>query len=160
LLCSDPKDIAALFLNYTDNLFETSNPNEFEPVLHGFSNYVTEAMNNSLLSEFTAVEVHNAIHQMAPLKAPGPDGLPPVFYHKYWNTIGGEVTQAVLSCLHAGWLDGNLNHTYITLIPKVKCPQKLSEFRPISLCNVIYKIISKVITNRMKKILPHIISET
>uniref|UniRef100_A0A2N9FSU5 Reverse transcriptase domain-containing protein n=1 Tax=Fagus sylvatica TaxID=28930 RepID=A0A2N9FSU5_FAGSY len=129
LLRSDPKDIAALFVNYFDNLFETSNPNEFEPVLHGVSNCITEAMNNSLLSEFTAVEVHNAIHQMAPLKVPGR-------------------------------LDENLNHTYITLIPKVKCPQKVSEFRPISLCNVIYKIISKVITNRMKKILPHIISET
>ncbi len=141
-------------------MFETSNPDNFEPVLNGVNRCITEEMNDSLLLEFTAAEVHTAIFQMAPLKAPGPDGLPPLFYHQYWNTIGEEVINAVLTSLHTGRIEGDINHTHLTLIPKVKSPQKLSEFRPISLCNVIYKIISKVITNRLKKILPHIISET
>lgn len=52
-----------------------------------------------------------------------------------------------------------LNETYICLIPKTNCPQKITDFRPISLCNVIYKIISKVLANRLKKILPDVISE-
>ena len=53
-----------------------------------------------------------------------------------------------------------LNHTHIVLIPKVKNPVKMSDFRPISLCNVIYKIITKMLTNRLKQILPQIIGLT
>ena len=53
-----------------------------------------------------------------------------------------------------------INHTFIALIPKVNNPEKVSNFRPISLYNVIYKIISKVIANRLKPMLNSIISET
>lgn len=53
-----------------------------------------------------------------------------------------------------------LNETYICLISKVNCPQKITEFRPISLCNVVYKIVSKVLANRLKKILPAMIYES
>ena len=65
----------------------------------------------------------------------------------------------VLNTLSSGRMPRVLNETYICLIPKVKCPQKISEFRPISLCNVICKIISMVLANRLKKILPKVISE-
>lgn len=83
MLRTNPQDITTLFVNYFDNLFETSNPDNFEPVLNGVNRCITEEMNDSLLLEFTAAEVHTTIFQMAPLKAPGPDGLPPLFYHQY-----------------------------------------------------------------------------
>ena len=96
---------------------------------------------------------------MTPLKAPRLDGMPPIFYQHYWKKIGDEVTEAVLFCLNTSKIPSGLNHTYLTLIPKVKCPVKVSDFRPIDLCNVLYKIISKVLANRLKNILPRIISE-
>ena len=71
-----------------------------------------------------------------------------------------DVTQAVLSCLNSGSILKSINHTFITLIPKVNNLKKVSDFRPISLCNVIYKIISKVIANHLKPLLDSIISET
>ena len=71
-----------------------------------------------------------------------------------------DITQAVLSCLNSSSILKSINHTFITLIPKVKNPERVSEFRPISLCNVIYKIVSKVIANRLKPYLNSIISET
>ena len=96
---------------------------------------------------------------MAPLKAPGPNGMPPLFYQHYWDTIGNDVTHSVLHFLNSACLLDNLNHTFITLIPKKNSPEYASDFRPISLCNVLYKIFSKVLANRIKKILPKIISE-
>ena len=97
---------------------------------------------------------------MAPLKAPGPDGLPPIFYQHYWNKIGGDVAKAVLTWLNSGIIYPSFNHTYITLIPKVKCPKQVTEFRPIALCNIMYKLVSKVLANRLKKLLPDVISES
>ena len=80
---------------------------------------VTEDMNKALIREFTAPEVELALNQMAPTKAPGPDGMPPVFYQKFWHVVGSDVTKAVLSCLNSGRILKSINHTFITLIPKI-----------------------------------------
>jgi len=80
------------------------------------------------------------------------------FYQRNWSTVGGEVCRAVLAFLNEGRMDMGINSTNIVLIPKVDSPSKPSEYRPISLCNVFYKLISKVLANRLKPILPHIVS--
>ena len=92
--------------------------------------------------------------------APGPNGLPPLFYKQFWGKISWEVTEAILSVLNTGNIPTNLNHTFITLIPKVHSPRKVSEFKPISLSNVLYKLIAKVLANRLKPLLPKVIFET
>ena len=81
------------------------------------------------------------------------------FYQKYWHIVGPKVTFAVLEILNSGYMLKKINYTYIALIPKKCDPEKITDFRPINLCNVIYKIVSKVLANRLKTILPHIISE-
>ena len=96
---------------------------------------------------------------MAPLKAPGPDGMPPLFFQHYWNLIGDDVSHSILHFLNTASFPENFNHTFLTLIPKKKNPEFASDFRPISLCNVFYKIFSKVLANRLKRILPNIISK-
>ena len=121
---------------------------------------VSDSMNTELLKTYSKEKVDVSIKQMAPLKAPGPDRVPPpppFFYQSFWQNVGLEVFEAVLSCLNSGTLP--INHTFITLIPKVGNTESVSEFRPISLCNLLYKIISKVIANRLKPILNSIISE-
>ena len=67
---------------------------------------------------------------------------------------------AALDFLNSGHMLPVLNHTHIVLIPKFKNHVKMSGFRPISLCNVIYKIIAKVLANRLKQVLPQIIAST
>ena len=116
-------------------------------------------MNISLTREFTRQEVDLALKDMALLKAPRPDGMPPLFFQSFWHLIGDDVSKAVLDCLNSCHIPQEFNFTYVTLIPKVKNPEKISEFRPISLCNVIYKLISKVLANRLKPLLPSIVSE-
>ena len=98
-----------------------------------------------------------AIKNMAPMIAPSPNGMPPIFYQTFWPNIGLEVSDAVISCLNSSTLLKSIDHSFITLIPKVNNLELVSEFRPISLCNVMYKIISKVIANRLKPILNFII---
>ena len=74
--------------------------------------------------------------------------------------MGNEVTDVVLDFLQSGNMEHEVNYTHIVLIPKVKKPEKMTNIRLISLCNVIYKIISKVLANKLKLILPQIISST
>ncbi|XP_062005742.1 uncharacterized protein LOC133722901 [Rosa rugosa] len=119
---------------------------------------VTPEMNSMLCAPYTATEIRVALFQMYPTKAPGPDGMPPLFFQRYWDTIGSNVVCAVLSFLHSGQLLASINYTHVCLIPKVKNPTCMSDLRPIALCNVIYKICSKVIANRLKGILSQIIS--
>lgn len=76
------------------------------------------------------------------------------------KTIGTEVCRAVLSFLHNPTNIASINHTHLVLIPKSIQPRHVSKYRPISLCNVLYKIITKMITNRLKSILPLLISPT
>ena len=116
-------------------------------------------MNESLTPEFKAEEIWRALKQMHPTKAPGPNGMSPVFFQNYWDIVGSKVINCVLNSLNSGVMPSGVNETYICLIPKVKSSQKITEYRPISLCNVIYKIISKVLANRLKSKLTEIIDE-
>jgi hypothetical protein len=112
------------------------------------------------LAEFTREEISKAVHQMAPFKVPGQDGFTVDFFQKNWATVGTKVCNLVLSILNLGVMNKELNFTYIALIPKTKNPSCVTDFRPISLCNVLYKIVSKVLANRLKNILPDIIAPT
>ena len=95
----------------------------------------------------------------APTKSPGPNSMSPIFYQKYWDVVGTNVIDCVLHTLNTGVMPPGLNETFICLIPKVKSPQKITEFCPISLCNVSYKIISKVLANWLKRILADVINK-
>jgi hypothetical protein len=99
------------------------------------------------------------IIQQSSTKAPGPDGFPAHFFQRHWELCGSEVTSAVLRVLRGEDDPTEINNTFIVLIPKVANLEELGQFRPISLCNVIFKIASKVAANRLKEILPEIISE-
>ena len=120
---------------------------------------VTSEINLELINEFTREEVELALKQMHPTKAPGLDGMSALFFQKYWDVIGNDISSMILNVLNSNMSLAEINKTNITLIPKTKCPSRMSEFRPISLCNIIYKLVSKVLANRLKKILPHIIFE-
>lgn len=117
-------------------------------------------MNQSLTRDFYAVEVKLALKQMYPLKAPGQDGMPPLFVQHFWPKIGDVVIATILDFLNSSISPPKFNETHIVLIPKCKEPKKITKYRPISLSNVVYKIASKAIANRLKKILPAIISDT
>ena len=140
-IINDPHEIGTRFVQYYEDLFMATPLEGVKKVLEGIHQSVTAEINSQLLRPYTEMEVSVALKQMAPLKAPEPDGMPPIFYQSYWKFIGNDVVQAVLSSINSGTLLPSINHTFVTLIPKVKNLEQVTEYRPISLCNIIYKLI-------------------
>ena len=157
--CTCRSQIEDIVFAFYSSLFTSSRSADAHAILEVIQPLVTEDMNTSLIKEFTRHEVDIALKEMAPLKAPSPDGMPHLFFQSFWHLIGDDVSKVVLDCLNSCHIPKEFNFTYVTLIPKVKNPENISEFHPISLCNVIYKLISKVLANRLKPLLPLIVSE-
>lgn len=134
-----------------------------DPISPSQLDMIDTRLDASMVAEFTKPyvmeEISLALKEMHPHKSPGPDGLPTFFYKKYWNLVGEEISAVVLKFLNGVSMPEELNHTLVVLIPKVRKPVDMKDLRPISLCNVSYKLISKVLANHLKKILPSIIEE-
>ncbi|XP_074361973.1 uncharacterized protein LOC141702164 [Apium graveolens] len=116
-------------------------------------------MNDYLMSDFTENDIITTIKSMNPSKTPGTDGLTAGFYQTHWDFVKDDVIRTCLHILNNNGHVDNFSDTLISLIPKNEKPEKVENFRPISLCNVIYKIVSKYIANRLKISLNEVISE-
>ncbi|CAM8951229.1 unnamed protein product [Rhodiola kirilowii] len=158
--CSSAEEMYATITNYFSNIFCSQVEDISDKWCHEsriIPKVVTEDMNRALVAPFTEGEVRRALYLMHPSKAPGLDGLSAAFYQSNWEIVGTDVVKEVLNCLNNKRLDPDLNETLIVLIPKVKKVEKVEELRPISLCSVAMKIITKVLANRLKEILPELI---
>ncbi|CAL9028823.1 unnamed protein product [Prunus brigantina] len=157
---TDEQRIGDLFCDYFKNLFSSSGGLQMERILHEVRTVITGDMNDRLLQAFTLEELEHTLFQMFPTKAPGHDGMPALFFQKYWHIVGDKVANKCLQILNGEGSVREFNHTLIALIPKVKMPTTVLEFRPIILCTTIYKLIAKTVANRLKTVLPHVITET
>lgn len=117
-------------------------------------------MNELLTCQPSDAEIKKTVKEINPEKAPGPDGMTGLFYQSFWETTSKDIIRTVKEFFNTSTLDPQLNQTNICLIPKTERPREMTEFRPISLCNVSNKIISKIMCQRLKKLLPKVISET
>lgn len=102
--------------------------------------------------------IRDTLFSFSSNKSPGPDGLPPLFYKNFWNTTKNALIGAVQHFFKTGHMLKALNCTFIALIPKKKKASRVDHFRPISLCNVTYKTVSKIIAHRLKAHLHNCIS--
>ena len=157
--CDDKANIAAMAISYFKDIYTTTLPSRIEEVTGLIPIKVTSEMNDSLTQVFTIEEIRMALFQMHPTKTPGPNDMSAIFYQKYWNIVGPDVTNMVLNVLNFNMSMADINKTNITIVPKTKHPTKMKDFHPISLSNVAYKLISKVLANRLKAVLPQIILE-
>lgn len=115
-----------------------------------FKPSVSTSVNVALTKDFGEEEIYEAICLIGDDKAPGPDGLTARFYKQCWNIVGKDVVREVKSFFATSRLRNDINHTNICMIPKIDNPTTLSDYRPIALCNVLYKIISKCLIRRLK----------
>lgn len=121
--------------------------NPLEPITcEDLDKYITEA------------EIDAAMFSMQPWKAPGPDGFQAGFYQLNWSLVREDCHVFLKAAWSNPGLIAGINATNICLIPKVSKPEFITQFHPISLCNVRYKVITKVIVNRLKPLMPEVIS--
>ena len=92
------------------------------------------------------------------LKAPGPDGFSAIFFQNLWEICKKDLMSLVADCFRRGRVHSDVNNTLISLIPKIPNPTSLTQFIPISLCNTSYKIISKILVQRLRGLLPELVS--
>lgn len=112
-----------------------------------------------LTAPFTKEEFREAMFSMNLDKCPGPDGYNPGFYQQFWNLCNDEIFKECCVWLDRGYFPPDLNMTNIALIPKGNSQASMKDWRPIALCNVLYKLISKVIANRLKLVLHKCVSD-
>lgn len=157
---SKEQDAEAVFIDYFQALSTTSgDKEERHQVLAMVQPKVTRETNRNLCAPYSREEVILYLKQMHPTKALGPHGMPATFCKNVWLLVSEDMLNFVLDNLNNNTLIRSINNTHILLIPKKKECESTKDYRPISLCNVLYKLVSKTISNRLVKILPDVISE-
>ncbi|GKE20007.1 RNA-directed DNA polymerase, eukaryota, reverse transcriptase zinc-binding domain protein [Tanacetum coccineum] len=151
--------IPHLFLKHFENfLGKAQLVQDIEDCSTLFQRRVNEEVALNMIVDVSDIEIKNAIFDIEDTKAPGPDDFTTVFFKKAWAIVGTDVCKAVREFFNSGRMLGEINATLISLIPNVQIPSNLTEFRLIACCNVLYKCINKVITNRIKLVLGSLVS--
>lgn len=153
------KGLENVFIRYFPSLFTSSNPTVIYLVIESCCSKISSEYKDFLDVIFTEEEVHVALKEMGSKKSSGPDGVFVGFYQKNWEVVGSDVVKGVFDVLNTGASVSKINHINIILVLNKKGACFTNDFRPISLCNVLYKLIAKVLANRLQIVLDSVISE-
>lgn len=149
---NDERQIEKVIQDYFTGIFTKDVEADITSISNGMFLVLGEDIWNSFDATFTMEEIRSTLFDMSSLKAPCLDWFHAAFYQKAWQVVGRSVFRQVNLFMQLGELDQGINNTLIALIPKTSCPTYASQYRPIRLCNVSYKIITKAKTNRIKPI--------
>ncbi|CAA0837766.1 Unknown protein, partial [Striga hermonthica] len=147
-------------VDFYSQLFSTDGFRGDAGILNLIPQTISCDLNDSLICPVEEEEIKNALFCMSPNKAPGEDGYPPLLFQHFWPIIKEDLCTAITSFFSSGMILKSWNTTLITLVPKCINPTSLSQFRPISLCGVSYKIISNILASRLMVCLNHCISSS
>ncbi|GKC04232.1 putative RNA-directed DNA polymerase, eukaryota, reverse transcriptase zinc-binding domain protein, partial [Tanacetum coccineum] len=120
---------------------------------------VSDNSNANMIRHVTNKEIKRAMFDIEDVKSLGPDGYKSAFFKKGWDVVRNDVCRAVCDFFDNGKLLKEINHTFLALIPNVPTPLRVTDFWPISCCNVLYKCISKILTNRIIEGIKELVSE-
>jgi hypothetical protein len=156
----DAKEMEEITRTFFQDLYSKDDNTDHKIITDLLQCCVDEEMNDRLCAPFSEKEISDALFQIGPLKAPGPDGFPARFLQRNWDILREDVVVAVQKFFSDGVMPEQVNDTAIVLIPKKDNPEEIKDFRPISLCNVVFKVVSKCLVNRLRPCLQDIISPT
>eukprot|EP00253_Pinus_taeda_P001787 PITA_01787 len=162
VVVKDFEEIKRAAHSYFKDLYSAPDEPPLDPQIYPMNlipNCVQDPTNAMLMAPISMKDLRSALDSMEPDKAPGPDGFPVRFYLSCWDIINSDLLRMVKKSQSCAKIGGGINSAFLALIPKEKGAANFSRFRPISLCNSSYKLITKIIAQRLKKILPAIIPE-
>lgn len=119
---------------------------------------IDQNFKDSLTTPVSQQEIKVAIYNIGAFKAPGEDGYPALFYQKNWELLGLSVSSFIISAWENPNMLQQVHNALLVLIPKLEHPEFINQFRPVALCNVIYKCFTNILVNRIKPFLDKIIS--
>ncbi|GKV52698.1 hypothetical protein SLEP1_g59269 [Rubroshorea leprosula] len=155
----DPIQLKQIIMDHFRNQLSSQSCQQPRPYLqHLQFSKLNEEDKITLEEEFSNDEIRDVVFSCASDKAPGLDGLNFHFVKTIWGTIEGDVINFIKEFHQNGKLVKGLNSSYIMLVPKKKNPTSLKEFRPISMVGCLYKILAKVLANRLQKVIGKVIS--
>ncbi|XP_058760550.1 uncharacterized protein LOC131633894 [Vicia villosa] len=158
-IVTDKNTLENHIVEHFQNLFNSNAVlQEGSSLLNVIPNMISDQTNALLTMVPTEDEIKHSVFSLKADSAPGPDGFGGSFYHHYWDIIKGDVTNAVSQFFLQGWIPKGYNANSIVLIPKSKDAETLSDYRPIALANFKFKIITKILADRLASLLPSLIS--
>jgi len=156
------KDIEAVLVQHFRNITRENTPDRDKPmrgIIGHIPKLVSREDNFNLNIPVEEEEVRQVLKEMQNGKAPGPDGFNVDFFKACWHIVKEEIVDVVEASSRSKTILKALNTSFLSLIPKQDRAQAANKYKPIALCNVVYKIISKVVANRLKPLLPSLVSE-
>lgn len=143
----EPNMMKNMIRNYYDDLFKKDASCDINSVPKGeFAKLQSEDW-REMNKPFSEEEIKRTVFDMAPFKSPGPDGIHACFYQRTWEVVGSTAIRFAQKFFETGEIEKGVNDTSIVLIPKVNGLETVKQFRPISLCNVDYKFLTKIMIN-------------
>lgn len=157
---TDPEDIKKVFFNHFHNFFNSNG----DEIIFNLDNLLTKKLPSSkakwLERKFSKEEIWMALQECPSLKAPGPYGLNAGWIKSFWNTISGKIEFFFEEFFLNSFIPRGSNSSFFTLIPKKNCPESVLDFRPISLINSSFKILLKVLANRISSVIDPLVSNS
>ncbi|CAA7062156.1 unnamed protein product [Microthlaspi erraticum] len=152
-------EITKVITDYYQQLFTSQDGEREAIVTQALKPCISDKTNKELIKIPSPTEIKQALFSIHPDKAPGPDGFSACFFQSNWNTVRVKLISEIQQFFATGNLPKNISATHVRLIPKITSPKKVSDYRPIALCNVYFKVISKILTLRLQPILHDMVSE-
>ncbi|KAL9229934.1 hypothetical protein vseg_005346 [Gypsophila vaccaria] len=160
VVCDNPKATQTAFLNYYQHVLgQSHNTSKINKKIIDCGPRCDAEMAQQLLQPVTGEEIKATLFSIPDTKSPGPDEYTSRFFKDAWTEVGSDVLDAVRDFFTHKRLLRQVNATVLTLILKTERPKSVLQFRPIACCNTIYKVISKILCNRLATTLPLLVDQ-
>lgn len=160
LILDSDADIEQHALNFFTTLYASDNNCITNGLISEMIPSLVSVQDNVMLTNLPSIdEIKGAVFPMCGSSAPGPDGFGGFFYQRYWGIVGSDLCNLVIQIFTKSWIMPNMNSNLVVLLPKHSGVDRIQQFQPIALANFEFKVITKIMADRLASVAAKIISK-